>query len=71
MTKQSAIARDAIAWHLWHPRSEIVKSYESNLELLRTYQSMEGHEIRKLASAQAPFIGRTNKYEQSNASARP
>ena len=64
MSARVAIARNAVGWHLWHPRESRYDhdGYLSNRKLLQQYRQMDKTEIALLCRQQFDAIGNTDKY---------
>ena len=64
MSRKVAIAKNAIAWHLWHPREERYKhdGYQENSRLLQQYKSLNKTELLLLCQRQMSCVGNKEKY---------
>lgn len=66
LSMKVAIAKDAKAWHLWHPRVDCYShdGYQENRLLLQNYQLMSKGELSELCQQQFKDIGNEEKYNE-------
>lgn len=66
LSTKVAIARNVIAWHLWHPRDGRYahKGYETNSRLLQEYRNLDRRDLFQLAQKQLKTIGQPEKYQE-------
>lgn len=64
MSRKVAIAKNAIAWHLWHPRAERYRhvGYHENSRLLQQYKSLNKTELLLLCQRQMSCVGNKERY---------
>ena len=57
-TRRHAIARDELAWHLWHPRSVDPAAYPANLEILAEYHDTGSADYARMIAGQVALLDR-------------
>ena len=64
MSARTAIAKNTLGWHLWHPRESRYEheDYLRNSQLLQQYRDMNKTDIALLCRNQYTRIGNVNKY---------
>ena len=64
LSMKVAIAKNAKAWHLWHPRGDCYShdGYQGNRQLFQKYKLMSKVELSELCHQQLKNIGNEEKY---------
>ena len=65
-TNKSAIYKNGVAWHLWHPRLGVNQSqhYQQNCRLLQAYQGMNSEDDQRQQRQSNIEIGKLDKYQR-------
>ena len=65
LTTRAAIARDSLAWHMWHPRAVDKEdpNYFRNVQILKEYQRLDITGIREMVELHKRNLGLINKFE--------
>ena len=66
LVSRRGAAREAPAWHLWHPRakSETPDLYRRNLELLKTYRQLDDEQLEKMCREQYKLLQDFSAYRE-------
>ena len=64
LSSKVAIAKNAVAWHLWHPRQDCYRhdGYQQNLRLLKQYKSIGKDDLLLLCQQDFKSIGNAEKF---------